>query len=397
METSKKAAAVFVDQAVSSATNFLVVVLAARVLSSDAFGSVAVGLVIAALVVQSSRALFLEPVLIGLVDFARSKNSGFGASAILSVGLSLPAMALALIFIDGAQLVLLIGCVFVPTLCWQDLGRYLAFGEGRAGVALASDIVWMATLAASFWMLDINSADAVIAVNAGAALTGLFVSFLAGIFGHNLAGSWPLLKSAVAEGKKFFTEQVLAIGSFNLALVGAGLVGGAILIGPVRAAAGLIGPFTVLHQALYVLASRRVPDLTELGVRPARIASGLSVSLALAAALYSAFILRLPDWVGQEILGETWEEVAAVRGPVVASLIAGTLLVGPYIVLRTLGHGGVLVRLRIVVAPAVVIVPIAATAVWGLGGFFVGVAMMQVVQAALFFRKVRSLREPLLP
>ena len=131
------------DQAVSSLTNFVTALIAARMTTPAHFGAIALALTIAYMSLIIGRALVGEPML------ARVAHRGGYAVETTAMRTA------ALIGVIAAVLVALASLIPWPPLaaCWlvapwlpslvvQDTARYAAFARQRPDIALASDLSW---------------------------------------------------------------------------------------------------------------------------------------------------------------------------------------------------------------------------------------------------------------
>jgi O-antigen/teichoic acid export membrane protein len=145
----RKVVLTFLDQGVSSGTNFLVAVLVGRRLGFDGLGAYGFVLTLWMATLGIHRAIVAEPIVIGTKSGrpdAPVLERGFSAEVYLglAVGVLVACAAVGAVALDktviGRTMVVL-ALALVPLLV-QDLWRFMAFFEGRPDKALANDAVF---------------------------------------------------------------------------------------------------------------------------------------------------------------------------------------------------------------------------------------------------------------
>ena len=147
----RKVVLTFLDQGVSSGTNFLVAALVGRLLGFNGLGAYSFVLVVWFAVLGIHRAIVAEPIVIGTSSGhpdQRVLQRGFSAEVMLGLafGLVVAFGSLVALAIDKqtiARTLAVLAIVLVPLLV-QDLWRFMAFFEGRPERALANDLVFAA-------------------------------------------------------------------------------------------------------------------------------------------------------------------------------------------------------------------------------------------------------------
>jgi O-antigen/teichoic acid export membrane protein len=145
----RKVVLTFLDQGVSSGTNFLLAALVARLLDFGGLGAYGLTLTVWFAVLGIHRALVAEPIVIGTRSGHPDEavlQRGFSAEVVLGLGLGIVVacgsmVALALDKPVIARTLAVLALVLVPLLL-QDLWRFMAFFEGRPDRALANDLVF---------------------------------------------------------------------------------------------------------------------------------------------------------------------------------------------------------------------------------------------------------------
>ncbi len=245
------------DQGVSSASNFVVALVVARLAGPADFGAYMLTYTLWLVVVGCHRAVVTEPIIISSGGRDEPEAVAHGVSAELLIGAATSVLA-----VTGGLAALSVGWrVATPLLAlspWfaallvQDYWRAMAFRQRRPGLALVNDLVFAAVqigALAAFWFLGWRSVGWAITAwgigaTAGAAL-GLiwFPASSRPSEGRKLVGRmWQLSRWLLAEFVAGFTSE-----QAYLVLV-AGLLSGA-SYGGFRAALNLMGPVLVLLMA----------------------------------------------------------------------------------------------------------------------------------------------------
>ena len=141
----------FLDQGLSSATNFGLVLLAGRLLGPSGLGAVAVGLAGYLVALGFQRALISEPlVAVSSAEPARIRDVWTRRSlsiVLLGGGASAAVLALLGLTVGGrsGEAALLFAIWLIPVLL-QDFLRAVLFRDGRASAAAANDGIWLAAM-----------------------------------------------------------------------------------------------------------------------------------------------------------------------------------------------------------------------------------------------------------
>ena len=174
--------AAVVDQGLSSGTNFLTAVLAARLLTPESFGSVVIALSVAYSAVGLGRALIGDALLSFAPELGRAGDTSvaraaLSASALLGVAVGVVCAAVGLMLGDLRSPLLVIAA-FVGFAVFQDACRYVFLAQHRPDLALACDAVWagaQALAVAGLLLRDTSSPELVLATwGVGAAASALF-------------------------------------------------------------------------------------------------------------------------------------------------------------------------------------------------------------------------------
>lgn len=254
----RRAALTVTDQVVSSGSNFATGVAVARLSGITQFGQYMIVVVFWLVLVGLHRALITEPMVVTSrdADDLRSRLAhglaaeavyGFAAGATMAIG---GALALAAGYPLGGPLLAL--SLWLPGLLVQDYWRAMAFQQGRPGMALANDVVFVVVQGAAVVVLALIGWHTVGYMIAAWGLGGM----AGAIYGFRrfpavsrpaegwqmLAGLWPQSRWILADfASGYLTEQA------NLLLAAALLT--RVDFGGFRASYTLIGPILILLLA----------------------------------------------------------------------------------------------------------------------------------------------------
>jgi O-antigen/teichoic acid export membrane protein len=143
----------FVAQSCSAATNFALMIIAARALGPAGLGTIAVGFAAYLLLLGFARGLVTNPLIAGSASRSSAERAETARSALtvtLAAGLPAAGILAAIGAAAPAQYgrgVLVFAPWLVPTLV-QDLGRSIVFRDRRGKITALSDATWLLTMAA---------------------------------------------------------------------------------------------------------------------------------------------------------------------------------------------------------------------------------------------------------
>lgn len=309
-----------VDQAVSSASNLLVTILAARVLDIGSFGRFGIVFLVYVATQGVVRALVGEPLLVRPDESQERPGEAIGTGLLLGLGVgALVAIAgLGTSVWDGeAGRALLVLAAATPLLVLQDLGRFLAFATHRPGRALLLDLLWLGLVVVTVGVVvaaDAQTLPWFIAAWAGSgAVAGLLL--LAQHRGVGVALGFGWLRETWSFSKRYAMSFAASQGGVLLASVALAGILGAAALGAVRGVLLLYGPLVQLQAASIAAGvaevARHDAASPEVPVHVRR-----TTSLTVAAAIVNVVLLLvLPDRLGELVLGDTWEPTSALIVP----------------------------------------------------------------------------------
>jgi O-antigen/teichoic acid export membrane protein len=340
------------DQAVSSLSNFALGIVIARSLGPAEFGGFSLAYVTYALVLNASRGLATDPLVVrhsGAVDRGTvDRGKGAAAASATGTAASVGLVAGVICVLVGLALPDTIGPAFValgvalPFLMLQDAWRFVFFAAGTPVKALLNDLFWGVLLLSGVLALHAAGAldvtTAVLAFGAtGAAAAGL------GLFQSGVAPApravvrW--LRTHRDLGSRYLAENLSVGLARQIRMTTLGAVAGLAAVGEVRAAELLMGPFLVILMGLSQVA---VPEATQVvRARPDRLGAFCLViggAQASAAALWGiAVLVLLPFGLGELLLADLWRPASVLLPIVVVGMVAGGLEVGAATGVRALG------------------------------------------------------------
>ncbi|MFE1546236.1 hypothetical protein [Streptomyces sp. NPDC058718] len=362
------------DQAASSMTNFAVGIYVARSLGLGAFGVFGLAWVTYGVVLNVSRGLATDPLVVRFsgvptaswrAAVARSSGAALGVGT--AVGAACLLFGLALGGSVGPAFVCL--GVVLPALLLQDAWRFAFFAAGAGRKAFANDLVWgVALVPAMVVAARVGSVAAfVLAWGASAAV--------AAVYGWTQSGIRPRVTQARAWlreqrdlGYRYLAENVTLSGASQLRAYGLGAIAGVGAVGAVRGAELLLGPFLAVLMGLSLVTVAEAARVLKRA--PHRLGSFcllLGGGQAVAALVWGAALLLVPDRAGELVLGGVWPSAAELIVPATLGVVGAGLGTGAAAGLRALGAARRSLRAQLFAS--------ACYAVGGLGGAVAGGAV----------------------
>jgi O-antigen/teichoic acid export membrane protein len=323
-----------IDQGISSLSNVLTAVLAARVLGARSFGFFAVVLLGYITVSGFTRSLLGEPLLVRPEEAEERPGEAIGTALVVGAGLGIlvgvAALAVAPANGELAQ-ALAVLAVCTPFLLCQDLGRYLGFALHRPARSLALDLLWLGLLVVAVVALAVAGAQTLTWFVVAWAGTGALSSSLL-FWNHRssrlvigigwLRETWSIAwRYAVSFGAR--QGSVLIASSFLVGVLGAKALGagqGALL---------LFGPQVQLQAAIVAAGVAEVARMRPEDDAIRRHLVRATVITTAVAVINLLVLLVLPDSLGRAVLGDTWAATKPLLLPaglqfVLLGMVSGT-------------------------------------------------------------------------
>lgn len=399
LAATRRGALTIIDQGVSSLTNFGLSVVVLRAVGPREFGAFTLMLATYMVALCLWRGLGGDPQLVRhsggtLADRRAASRSATGLA--LAIGLAgaglLMVMSAVVGGVVGAALLYL--AVVLPGLLLQDAWRYTFFADQTPARALANDVVWGVLQAAlTAWVLVFgheSMGTLVLAWGVSATLAAGVGAWQANAMPHPAAAlTW--LRQHRDLGPRFAAETGIALLAWQGGFVLIGAVAGLTVLGHLNAARVLLGPFNLLALGMVGFALpegsaiwRRTPE------RLRRATAALGGGLAATALLLTGVLLLIPDRLGVEILGQTWEGAQAILPLVGLWVAAESAGQGPRMGLMVLGEARSVLRARAVTAPLILAGGPLGAAMGGARGASIGLALAHLVGARYWWQTFAS-------
>lgn len=393
----------FVDQGISSATNFGLVLLAARALGPDGLGVVTLGFFAYLLALGFQRSLLTTP----LVSSSAPLEASVRESAIRN-GITVQfagALALTVAFLAGGLLLpgsggrgLLLVAPWLGAALLQDFWRAVLFQEKRARGAAANDGLWALTMCAAAvpaWYLGTDWA--IVGCWGAGALAGALLGFVqleirpaaptAAVPWWRTRiwpfGSWLGLESALYSVAEAGTMFVLS------GLLGAAAVGG------LRAAQSLFAPLNLILPAITLPGLPAIARAHAASPRAAiLLAARLSALVVTLAGVYAAVMIAFGETLVPYVFGESFAMYEDLAVPIGMWQLVGGCGAGFAIFLVARQRGRDLVAIR--AAGALASLAFVTLLAWTSGvtgaawGFALGAGCASVLTVAFAIRAYRA-------
>jgi hypothetical protein len=300
------------DQALSSATNFALLVIVARSVSPSELGGFALflaGYTALTFVVES---LVSEPIVVRYSAVAREQwrrgvSSATGCTCAASVAISI-GLALAAVGVQGPiRWLLLIGAACAPGLLLQDTMRFAFFAAGTPKQAFWNDALWAALQVSTILALEILSVASlpmlVLGWAGAGALSGAVSLLQARVLPRPLRSLMWLREQRDLSGY-ILGERLVGQGAFQLSFVLIAALAGLPAAAAVRSAQSLYGPLNTASSAARIILLPHLVTSQSNSIR--RIVRIMVVGIASAAAFVGIVAIALPGRIGSALYGQTW-------------------------------------------------------------------------------------------
>jgi O-antigen/teichoic acid export membrane protein len=362
------------DQAVSSLTNVAVSLLLVRELAPAQFGAYGLAYITYGFALSASRGISTEPLMVRFsgtkLAVWRRAVAGCTATALIT-GLIAGVLALAAAAVLHGTIsaaFTALGLTF-PGLMLQDSWRYSFFALGRGSQALLNDLIWGATMVPGliflreirhttvFWVVFVWGATAGIAALAGPLQAKVIPNLMEGL-------SWIARHRDI--GFRFLAEGTVSNAGGQLRGYGVGLFLGLAAVGYIQAVGTLIGPMTIMFQAMSLVlipeaarVLRRAP--ARLGLFCVLVSAGLAV---IAIAWGAVLLILLPHGLGQLAIGKIWRPSYPVVLPTMAAVLAQAVTTGGFAGLHALGAAQRSLRVMLLGTTAFVGLSVGGAIIW---------------------------------
>ena len=383
------------DQAVSSLTNFAMVIYVARLLGATQFGAFTLAYVTYQVALNASRGLATDPLMVrfsgvDLPTWRRAVASCTGTAAVVGLAAGACVLTAAALLDDRVGVAFLALGLTLPGLLLQDSWRYSFFALGRGSQAFLNDSVWALALLPGlgllrathhedlFWIVFVWGAAAAVAAAIGP-LQARVVPRL------SEARRW--LSRHRDLGPRYMAEEHFTERSALLRNYGIGLVLGLAVVGYVQAAYTLMGPFQVVFMGMSLVT---VPEAIRVLRRsPAHLrlfcvlvggglaAAGLGWGVVL--------LVALPGGFGDWLLGPIWRQADPLMLPITISVMGMCFGYGATGGLHALGAARRSLRAMVLASAAYLVGGLVGAVAGGAVGTVRGVAVGTWIGALLWW------------
>lgn len=393
------------DQALSSLTNFAVGLFVARELGPVGFGAFSIAFATYLFALSASRGLATDPLVVRYSDasttsWRQATASATGTAALVGVIVGLGCVMAAVLLLDNAVRSALLSLgLMLPGLLLQDSWRYVFFAARRGRDAFLNDLVWAVVLAPFIVAVVVSGRSDVswfVFAWGGAALVASLVgSAQAGILPRlSLVSQWHRTHRDLAV--RYLSENLSLAVATQLRLYGLAAIAGLATVGALRGAELLLGPVNLIIMGIAGLMA--IPEAAKLAnsdlSRMRRFVVGLAFLLGAAVVLWGLVVGLLPDWLGQWLLGATWQPAAALLVPITAMIALLGVWAAAWTGLRAMGAARRSLRAQLLAMLAFLIGALTGGAINGAAGAAWGSAAGNLVACCIWWRQFQlAIRE----
>jgi O-antigen/teichoic acid export membrane protein len=392
------------DQAVSSLTNFAVNIYIVRDLGAVQYGAFALAYVTYGFVLQASRGLATDPLLVRFSGtdvraWRRAVANSGGTAAATGIAAGACVLAAAAFLSGPTRLAFLALGLTLPGLMLQDSWRFAFFALGRGGQAFLNDMVWAVALVAAlaalhfaghanvFWFVFAWGAAAA----AGAAAGPLQAKVL-----PRLSGVREWLSRQRDLGPRYLLEGTANSAAAQLRNYGIGLILGLAALGYLQAASTLMGPFQVILYGMGLVALPEAVRILHRSPRHLPLFCGLlSAGLTLLGLAWGITLLvALPRGLGAWLLGPVWRPTYPLVLPTTLFIMGGCVGAGAGPSMPAIAAARRSLRAALFTSAAYLVCALIGAAVGGAVGTMYGAAVATWFGALIFWWQLRAaLRE----
>jgi O-antigen/teichoic acid export membrane protein len=382
------------DQALSSLTNFLLGLLAARSLGPSDFGAFGIAFAIYVVLLGTSRTISSDPMVIRFSSTDSEmwrRAASWGTGSAISIGIVAGAACLLLAqSVRGTLSSTLVALgLMLPGLLLQDAWRSAFFARGSGSAAFLNDLIWAIVLFPSITVLLMEHAASpasLLLVWGGAGtIAGLVGGIQASVLPRPLRFfSWFREHSDLIP--RYLGEFGVTTGTSQVILFLVGALAGLSAVGALRGGQLLFGPVNILFLSANLVAipeGVRFLRVSEASLRRfCKVYAGLLGGTAVAVGVVA---WTLPPSIGAAILGKNWEPAHAVVIPLMLSTFGSAVMMGAGVGLRALAAPRFSLRARLFVAPMALAAGLVGAALRGARGTAWGLAIAFLLGAIIWW------------
>lgn len=392
------------DQAVSSLTNFAVVLLAIRTVGSAQFGAFSLAYVTYGFALSASRGLVTGPLQVrftgtDLPTWRRAAAQCTGTAAVAGLVAGTGLLAAALLLAGTAKAAFIALGLTLPGLLLQDSWRYAFFALGRGSQAFLNDTIWAVALIPALGLLRATGHQAVfwfiLAWGAAAAVAAAAGAWQAGVV-PRLSLAWEWVRQHRDLGFRYLVESMSINGTTQLRTYAVGIVVGLSAVGYLQAANTLMGPFMVIYLGMTLVTVPEAVRAMHRSPRHLRLFCLLAgVGLAVMCLAWGVMLLAaLPRGLGGWLLGPIWRSAYPLVLPLTISIMGGCIDSGATSGLHALGAARRSLRAGLIGSAIYLVCTVAGTIAGGVLGTVWGLAIGTWIGALVWWGEMRAaLRE----
>lgn len=387
-----------VDQAMSSLTNFAVVITIARTLGAEQFGAFTLAYVTYAFALNASRGLTTDPLMVrfGGVElpvWRRATVACTGTATVVGLAMGLVVLASVPLLDGSARGAFLALGLSLPGLLLQDSWRLAFFALGRGSQALLNDLVWAVTLIPALVVLELTGHQSPFAYMMawGAAA---YVAAAVGLVQARIVPGLFKVRQWLTDHRdlafRYMVEGTSSSAAHQLRTYAVGLLLGLAAIGYLQGASTLMGPFMIV---LLGTGTVIVPEVARVLRRSPRhlplVCLLIGASLAAVGLLWGVVLLAaLPYGLGQLLLGDIWVPAYSLIPLVVVAVMGGGMQAGAGAGLHALGAAKISLRSMLLSSAVYLVLSVAGAFLGGVVGTAAGAAVAAWFGAALWWQQL---------
>ena len=374
-----------VDQAVSSLTNFAIVLYVARSVDAAQFGAFSLAYTTYGFLLSASRGLASGPLQVRFSGkdvsvWRRATRDCTGNAAVSGVIAGLGALATAMALHGTARMAFIALGLMLPGLLLQDSWRYAFFTLGRGSQAFLNDFIWALALLPALAALRVTHSHQVFwfVLVWGAAAN---VAAVAGMWQArvipNPAQAWAWVRQHGDLGARYLAEYTFINGASQLRTYAVGIIVGLAAVGYLQAANTLMGPFMVIYLAMTLVTVPEAVRALHRSQRSLRLfCMFTSAALAVIGLAWGVFLLvALPRGFGAWLLGSIWKPAYPLVLPMMITVIWLCISAGATTGLHALGAAPRSLRASLIVSVLSIGGSLAGSFAAGVSGAVWGVAI----------------------
>jgi O-antigen/teichoic acid export membrane protein len=373
------------DQAMSSLTNFLIVIYIGRTLGAVQLGAFSLAFVTYGLALNASRGLATDALSVRfsgvpVQTWRRAVANCTGTALVMGLACGICVLAAGAMLQGTTRAAFVALGLVLPGLLLQDSWRFAFFAHGQGSRAFVNDLVWATAQVPAFLFLRISHHTDVfwfvIAWGSAATLGAVIGPWQARVIPRP-TGTIDWLRDHRDLGFRFFAQNATQNIANQLRTYSIKFVLGLAALGYLQASNTLLGPFQVIFYGISLVT---VPEasrvLRESPRRLPRFCLVIGGALAVAGLAWGLVLLvALPRGVGSKLLGPIWEPAYSLVLPQTLVVIAGGFNAGAGAGLAALAAAQRSLRATVLMSIALPILSIAGAVIGGARGTVYGLAL----------------------